>query len=155
VDGGPTVVYSAEAHGNLTSALSKVPVSSNSAPTPFMPRTDEKKMGAWASDLSASRDGRLITFLSDRETPYAYDVFLAVSSGADLKALHITNLAKYNSSPVIAPDGKSVYFLAGTDSNAHARAIYSLYRTDLQGNAIKLADSTLFTDPAQWNGRAP
>jgi Tol biopolymer transport system component len=154
VDGGSAIIYSAMSHGgNLSSNLYKVSLNSKSGPEPFMPNTGVSKGAAWASGVSASRDGRLITFLSDRETPYAYDVFVADRSGEHAKPVHITKLSSYNSSPVIAPDDRSVYFLAGTESNAHARPIYSLYRTDLAGNTAKIAGSELFTNPARWNGK--
>ena len=150
VDGGFAIIFSAMSHGNLKSTSYKVRLTSEPKSEPLMPNTSDSKGGAWASQMSVSRDGRLLTVLSDRETPYAYDVFVADSSGENAKPLHITNLGKYNGSPVIAPGGKSVYFLAGTEQNAHARAIFSLYRVDLDGRTTKIASSGLFTDPGKW-----
>jgi len=42
-------------------------------------------------------------------------------------------------------------FLAGTESNASSRAIFSLWVVDTDGkNARRIADSGLFTNPLGW-----
>jgi Tol biopolymer transport system component len=154
VDGGSAVLYCAEGHGErLASSLHKVGLAAKAAPEAFMPQAAGFGGGAWASDLSASRDGRLLAFISDRERSFAYDVFVGDPSGRNVRPLHITNISGYNASPVIAPDEKTVYFLAGGERNPHGRAIFSLYRTDLDGHATEVADSGLFTDPLHWRRR--
>lgn len=68
--------------------------------------------------------------------------------------LNVTRLAHYNQSPRFSADGKSVLFLAGTEENRGARAIYSLWRVSLaDGKLDKIADSSLFTNPSRWRPR--
>ena len=71
--------------------------------------------------------------------------------GAGTRPLGITNISKYNQSPIFLPDGTAVLFLAGTEENAFGRKIFSLWQVDVDGkNARRIADSGLFTDPLHW-----
>jgi Tol biopolymer transport system component len=70
------------------------------------------------------------------------------ADGRDLKALGITDISHYNRSPLFTPDGKSILFLAGTETTRNGRFRYSLWRADLQGKKRRrVAGSDVFTDP--------
>jgi Tol biopolymer transport system component len=90
-------------------------------------------------------------FLSDRNVPFEYDMYVMSLDHKPPVALRITSLAHYNQNPRFSADGKSVFFLAGTDHNWGNRAIYSLWRVNIaDGKLHKVADSRLFTDPESW-----
>ncbi len=154
VDADSHVVYAAETHGEgLASRLFSVSVDGKSPPSPFDPPPQGAEgFGAWASDVSYSRDGRKMTYISDRAKPFEYDVYVADSSGSNARALGFTSVSRYNQSPKFAPDGGSVYVLAGLESNSHSRPIFSLYQVDLDGHASRIAGSELFTHPEKWKG---
>jgi Tol biopolymer transport system component len=117
-------------------------------------RKPGRSYGSWGSDPSLSPDGRKIAFISDRNKPFAYDVCLADADGTHLRTLGITKVARYNRQPRFTPDGKSILFLAGTQTNRGSRAIFSLWRVDVDGrNAREVADSGLFTNPEKWKHR--
>ncbi|MDR3691001.1 MAG: hypothetical protein P4L46_16600 [Fimbriimonas sp.] len=151
-DGGRAIVYSASAHGESaqTSAFS-ISVGSGSVPTAIMPRTgSSQQIGSWVSDIASLSDGNRLVFISDRAEPFAYDIYTSDSNGKNPKALGFTSISHYNRAPIFAKDGKSIYVLAGTESNAHSRPIFSFYQVDLSGRATPICDSGLFTDPLAW-----
>jgi Tol biopolymer transport system component len=114
----------------------------------------DKAKGAWMSDLNGSSGSKMITFLADREQPYHYDIYVAGSGGELPRPLRVTKRTRYNQAPKFASDGQSIYYLAGTSRNIGSRAIYSLFRVDLQGRIEEIADSELFTHPTEWMGRS-
>lgn len=117
------------------------------------PRDPQSNINAWIVSPSLSRDLTKMTFLSDRTEPFAYDVYLADANAAHPRALQITRLSRLNGNPEFTADGRSVLFLAGTDSNFGGRPIYSLYQVDMNGKLTKIADSGLFTNPESWHSR--
>ncbi len=107
--------------------------------------------GAWASEPRVSPGGKTVAFISDRTKNWEYDIHLMNPGGAGTRPLGITNISKYNRSPIFLPDGTAILFLAGTENNAFGRAIFSLWQVDVDGkNARRIADSGLFTDPQHW-----
>ena len=151
-DGGKSILYTATVPGgSLAAQMFRVGEAKGSIPQPFMlPTSSNSVHGAWASDLAVSKDGKHLVFLSDRAEAYAYDIFTSQANGENPVPLHFAQTSRYNRSPVFARDGASIYVLAGTESNAHGRPIYSLFQVDLKGKATCVADSGLFTHPTSW-----
>src|SRR5207237_1212952 len=117
-------------------------------------RPTDGKYFAWASDPHVSSDGTRIAFFSDRANPYHYDVFIMNRDGTGSKPLGVTTISAYNGNAVITPDGRRVLFLAGTETGAGTRAIYSLWQVNADGKDPRLlADSGLFTNPLRWKPR--
>ncbi len=153
---GQTVFYSGEtARGAFVD--STVTLFEVSAVDPVSPKlvTSKPKPGgehyAWACDPALSPDGKHFVFISDRDTPYHYDLILMDRQNGHSRSLAATEISRYNQDPVITPDGKRILFLAGTEWNASSRPIFSLWSMDIDGgNAKQVADSGLFTDPTNW-----
>ncbi len=152
---GTDIIFAAEGHGAaLSSRTYRVAADGKSKPRAFMPvPAGTQVKGSWASGLRVSRSGNLIAFISDRKEDFAYDVYVGDADGSHVRALGLTQVSRYNQSPVFAPDEKSVYTLAGVERNAQSRPIFSLYRIDFKGKATRIADSSLFTDPKTWSGK--
>jgi Tol biopolymer transport system component len=149
------VVYSTEgnrAQKELAHSVFEVKVGGNEPATLLTKgRPVGAEGGAWGSEPSVSTDGTSIAFISDRKVPYAYDVVIMNRDGTKPRSLGITSIANYNQSPRFHPEGKTILFLAGTETNAGSRAIYSLWQVDSDGkNPRRIADSGLFTDPLKW-----
>jgi hypothetical protein len=90
-------------------------------------------------------------FISDRQQPFDYDVLVMDVKTTAVRPLEITNISTYNQNPVYAPNNLRVLFLAGTEENRGSRAIFSLWSVGVDGKGAKqIADSALFTDPANW-----
>lgn len=150
IEGGKTVVFSAD--GNYPDTLTylfSVPNDGSQKPRPITPAPPGKaRFAVWGSTPSASIDGKLITFISDRLGPFRYDVFVMPVAGGDARPLGMTTVSRYNQQPAFLPDGKSILFLAGTERNASSRYIFSLWKVELDGSKpIRIVESKLFTDP--------
>ena len=76
--------------------------------------------GAWGDEPRVSPSGKTVAFISDRTSNWEYDVHLTNRDGAGTRPLGITNISKYNQSPIFLPDGTAVLFLAGTEENTHS-----------------------------------
>jgi Tol biopolymer transport system component len=107
---------------------------------------DTGSKGSSEIDPCVSRDQKLLAFMSDRDSPGAFDLFVANPDGTDARGLLITGVARHNRRPVIGPDGKTFYFLSETGKSSY----YGLWATTLAGVTTQLADSGLFTDPDVW-----
>jgi len=117
-------------------------------------RPKEYKGGAWASEPDVSKDGKTVAFISDRVESFSYDSFIMDRDGTNPRPLGVTGASHYNQNPAFMPNGKSLLFLAGTESNAGNRPIYSLWRVDIDGkNPKQIADSGLFTNPIPWKAK--
>jgi Tol biopolymer transport system component len=159
---GKAVIYSGEManYPAPTSTLLLEVVADGSKPPHVLgPEWDAKGAGrpgepgaaVWAGDPHISRDGSTIVFLYLGAGDRGYDLRVMKRDGSDAKPLGITRVSNYNRLPVFLPDGKAVLFLAGTEENGFGRAIFSLWRVDVDGkNARRIADSGLFTDPQHW-----
>ena len=152
---GKAVVYSAAAdrrQKDLTATVFRVDASGGQLPKPLTKdRPMVEKRGAWASGPDGSPDGSHIVFISDRVVPYHYDVFIMNWDGTNPWPLGVSNISRYNPSPVFMPDGKGVLSLAGTEWNAGSRALFSLWQVDTEGKKPRrIADSGLFTNPSSW-----
>lgn len=152
---GQTVFYSAETdRGASDSTVTVLELSVDDPVSPTLVTSKPKSAGkhyAWASDPALSSDGKHFVFISDRDTPYHYDLILMDRQNGNSRALAATQISRYNQDPVITADGKKILFLAGTEWNASSRPIFSLWSMDIDGgNAKQVADSGLFTDPMNW-----
>jgi len=152
---GQAILFSAETdRGASDSVVSVFEASLDGGAPPTVVTSRPKSFGkhyAWASNPGLSRDGRYLVLVSDRQTPYHYDLVLMDRQTGDSRSLAITQISRYNQGPLFAPDGKQVLFLAGTKWNADSRPIFSLWSVDTDGkNPIQIADSALFTDPLKW-----
>lgn len=114
-----------------------------------------KQSGANGSDPALSPSGRQVAFISDRITPFRYDICVMDRDGSNLRSLDITNVSTYNQQPTYLPDGKSLLFLAGTETSADSRPLFSLWQVNVDGSQTRMvADESLFIDPSRWNPRA-
>lgn len=138
--------------GGSMRTIVRVPADGAGQPSPVLPLPEPGlNIGALGSEPAFSRDGKLITFISDKLAPFEYDICTMKPDGSDVRPLHVTTISHYNQQPTFLPDGKSILFLAGTESNAGARPIFSLWQVDTDGrNAREIADGSLFTDPSKW-----
>lgn len=101
-----------------------------------------------------SPKGEQIAFIADLNSPFQYDVVLLPPGNAPPRSLGVTSVSRYNQQPRFAPDGKSIYFLSGTEWNYQSRPIFALWKVGVDGNgAHEVADSSLFTNPQKWKPR--
>lgn len=152
---GATVFYSAEVDrdaSDSTITVFEVSAVDPASPTPVTSKPRSARTHyAWASDPAISPDGRQLAFISDRDTPYHYDVRLLDRQTGKSRSLMATKISQYNQAPVITGGGKQLLFLASTEWNAGSRPIFSLWSMNIDGeNAKQVADSGLFTDPIDW-----
>lgn len=142
-------IYAADSLGTVDPAI-LYKVSPNEKPTQLVPEpgTHNRNIHAWAADPMVSPDGSTIVFCSDRTKPFWYDVCVETGD-ANPRGL-VGSKSRHNRFPDFTPDGQRIVFLAGTESNASNRSIYSLWEVTLSGETRELATSDLFTDPAQW-----
>lgn len=153
-DGGQTLVFCAEGDGpGAQMSLFSVRADGSQEPKPLTaPPPLGANCGAWGSGPSASIDGKLITFVSDRASPYRYDIYVMTRAGTGVRQLGMSAVSRYNQQPVFMPDGKSIMFLAGTEANASSRPIFSLWKAGVDGGEpTRVAESKLFTDPIHWH----
>ena len=76
--------------------------------------------------------------------------------GSHLRSLNITKISTYNQQPTYMPDGKSLLFLAGTETSASGSQAFSLWQVNVDGShAHRVADESLFLNPSRWKPRAP
>ena len=134
---GTTVVFSAEAltgHGSQPSTLFEVDVSGATPPqVPAMDQPQTGRYAVWASEPCLSPDGTRIAFISDRKAAFHYEIFVADRDVANRIPLGITRVRRYNQRPIFAPDGKSIWFLAGPELGAGNRPKLSLWKVDNDG----------------------
>lgn len=160
IDGGKTIVYGADVSRgtdefNLITQLLVVPVQGGQKPrvlpTLEQGKTLDSQAAVLGSEANVSGDGRRLVFLSDQTTPYHYDFYVMDANGTNIKPLQVNKISAYNQNAVFTPGGKSVLFLAGTETNAGGRAIFSLWMVGVNGkNAKRVADTRLFTNPPTW-----
>ena len=156
---GKSVIYSAfvgPAGKRVTATAFQVDASGHQLPKPLSKDqpAEEGEFFAWASRANISADGSRIVFFSDRVKAYQYDLFVMNSDGTSPKPLHVTKISRYNDNAVFMPDGKSILFLAGTESWAGNGPLFDLWQVNVDGtNLRQIADSGLFTSPAHWKPR--
>jgi Tol biopolymer transport system component len=98
-------------------------------------------------DVMTSPDEKSLTFISDREKPFWYGVFI----GDQVRSRNlIGNQARYNRNPDFFPDGTRIAFLAGVEFGEAGRPVYHLWQVDTKGTVTELALSDLFTHPERW-----
>ena len=157
IESGKTLVFSASGdYPDTLTYLFSVPADGSRKPRLLTaPPPVTSGFAVWGGGPSASADGKRITFISDRRNPFQYDVFVMGSEGIDVRPLGLTAISRYNQQPVFLPDGKSIMFLAGTETNASSRPIFSLWKAGIDGSKpLRIADSKLFTDPLHWSDPA-
>jgi TolB protein len=154
IEGDKTLLFAATGYEEVsTMDLYSTPSDGTQGPKLLgTPPPPGARSGAWASGPSVSADGKQIAFVSDRENSYKYDILLMKLRTTDARSLGMTTVSRYNQQPIFLPDGKSILFLAGTESNASNRPIFSLWKVGLDGSKpSRIAESKLFTDPLHWN----
>jgi len=150
---GKAILFSADGdYPDSRTYLFTVPADGNQQPKSLTtPPNSQGHCAAWGSEPSVSPDGQRIAFISDRASPFRYDVLTMSPDGTDIRPLGVTRISGYNIRPVFLPGGKGIVFLAGTESNAYSRAIFSLWQVDVDGShARRIAESGMFTDPVHW-----
>jgi Tol biopolymer transport system component len=106
------------------------------------------------SQAAMSPVGEQIAFIADLNSPFHYDVVLMATGNGQPRSLGMTSVSRYNQQPRFAPDGKSIYFLAGREWNNESRPIFALWQVGVDGKgAHEIADSDLFTNPQTWKPR--
>lgn len=140
---------------DLSTNVFEVPINGSAGPEPVPPQpTVAGKYAAWASDPRLSTNGNIMIVVSDRASPYQYDLLLVDRNTSQAVPLGATSISRYNKNPVFTPDGKKILFLAGTEWNAGSRPIFSLWSIDCDGkNAKQVVDSQLFSDPSHWSAK--
>jgi Tol biopolymer transport system component len=158
IDAGQKVLFSGDGQGDrIDPQLYELGVDAAAQtprPVEAVAASAERRGGAWATDLNVSHNQALTTFVSDREEPFQYDVYVMPWEGKTPLPLHVTTVAHYNQNPRFAADDKSVWFLAGTEQNRGSRPVFSLWRVNIADRKLEqVADSALFTNPARWRPR--
>ena len=137
---GQRVVYSASAiqssAGDTLSTLFEVGTSGREPPN--IAPNDEPMLGRhaiWAAEPRLSADGSRIAFISDRQSPFHYDILISSPDGARPVAIGVAKtVSKYNQSPVFSADGQGILFLASRTFGAGNRPVLSLWRVDTNGS---------------------
>lgn len=159
---GDTVIFSAVFTGErLISTIFEVDAGGRELP--MVPPRDPPRPGryaAWGSDPHLSPDGRRVTFISDRNYAYQYDIFVMDRDGSSGVPIDVTStVSKYNQSPVFTPDGKGILFLTARKWASGNRPVLSLWQVDTDGNNPRcVATSDLLrtgTTDAASNDAAP
>jgi TolB protein len=97
---------------------------------------------------SLSVDCRKVVFISDRATPYAFDIYTMNVDGTHV--VRLTHENWYTTGPQFTHDGSRVLFLGDTGSRSPARN--ELWEVKTDGTDLRrVADSTLFDDPLKWH----
>jgi Tol biopolymer transport system component len=153
---GNSINFSAEnnrAASNAVLNVFDVAVEGSEPPKTAVPQPSSAgKYAAWASEPDCSPDAKRMVVISDRESPYKYDMVLIDLESSNANPLNATTVSRYNHNPVFAPDGRRILFLAARKWNPESRPIFSLWSLDIDGkNATELAESDLFTDPVKWS----
>jgi Tol biopolymer transport system component len=151
---GRGVLYSADVVRedlSSTAASYEVDPAAGTPPTPLFGEPPPDKSGTWADEPAPAPDGRRVVVVSDRAELYHYDLLVLSRDGTGPRPLGVTAVNKYNQHPVVAPDGKMVWFLADTGKSPNGTPLYALWQVDMAGGRPrKVADSDLFTDPLGW-----
>ncbi len=134
--------------------LMRLSLQSNESAVSLLPTVTSKACGSRGSDLQLSRDQQEMTFISDGQECYSYDVYVMDHASTDAKALGVTQVSTYNENPVFVPGTEQIFYLAGTQEAGGGRSRYSLYSVDRDGsNAHEIADPKLFDDPLHWRSK--
>lgn len=150
---GKSLIYAAIGHGeNGPPTIFRADLDGKTVPHPLLPLPPATtRTGAWATEPVLSSGGRSIAFISDRATPFHYDVLLGNSDCTNLQPLGVTAVSRYNQGPVFISGSGDIAFLAATGWNAHSRPIFSLWKIDTKSRKTRpIAGSGLFTAPLQW-----
>jgi Tol biopolymer transport system component len=90
-------------------------------------------------------DGKLILFISDRGSPFDYDIYRMDTDGSN--TLQITQNKSYNTNPVPKGNGKEILFLSSPNRDNR----YELWQVAIDGgNLRKIAGPDLFDAPLRW-----
>ncbi|MBI1248649.1 hypothetical protein GC197_12515 [bacterium] len=148
-----TLFYSADtfADGKLQTQL--YVLETNGIPVAYIPAgfKSNRSRGTAFYEPVLSRDDTKLAYVCDSNKPFFYDIHVAsFEPQKDKTWFHADDSARINGSPVLAPDGKSLFFLCGTSSNLGNRPIFSLLKTDQKGLASKIASEEMLTDPQPW-----
>lgn len=149
--------FSKQNSGGSLATLVQVSADVPSEPKILLPLPKPgKHSGAHGTDPDLSPDGQQIAFLSDKATPFSYDIYIMNRDGSNLRSLNVTTVSTYNGQPTYLPDGKSLLFLAGTETDSRSRPIFSLWKVNVDGShAQRIADESLFLQPTRWKPHPP
>jgi Tol biopolymer transport system component len=137
-----------------TAAVYEVDSGAGTPPAPLFGEPPPGGAASWAGEPAPAPDGRRVVIVSDRAEPYRYDLLVVSRDGASPRSLGVTAVNKYNRHPVVARDGKTVWFLADTSEGLNRAPVYGLWQVDMEGGVPRqVAGSGLFTSPLRWNTR--
>jgi Tol biopolymer transport system component len=144
---GKTIFYSAESNrdsGHPVVTLFQVSTIGAAGSAPVAPMPKSADYYSWASDVTLSPDGQQFAFVSDRNAPFHYDIFLMNVADHETRPINATRISQYNQSPAISPTGREVFFLAGREWDASSRPVFSLWCIGADGrNPRCIAPSSL------------
>jgi Tol biopolymer transport system component len=149
------VVYSATDTGHTAMpSLWWASLQSPQPPRSFSPSVTKHACGSRGSDPQFSRDRHALTFIADGQECFAYDVYVMDRDTADVRALRVTLLTKYNRNPIFLPRTAQIFYLAATQEAGGGRGRYSLYSVGSDGSGPhELAGPELFDDPLHWRSK--
>jgi Tol biopolymer transport system component len=138
---GKAVYFTATSLGGSGLDVLTVPVAERQVPTALT--TD-----GHSCYPSLSPDGTRVAFISDREHPFDYELYLMDTDGT--APVRLTRNHAYNLRPLFTPDGKRILFL----SDPKRALRYELWEVELaSGRLRRIADSSLFDRPLSWKPR--
>ena len=109
-----------------------------------------EKIGPPISDVSYNADRTQVVH-SHGNYSYDFELFVGTVNGKEVKKITSSDQGCF--APVIAADGKHVYFLMESWPDGPSGApSFSIYSVAFDGNDQKpLTDATLFDDPTNWD----
>lgn len=155
---GNSLYYSAIQGGAMSNSLTNVFKTSIEKPTEPVygaaQPTSRIQSAAWASEADISSNGEVLVVVSDRTTPFKYDLLLIDVDTGTSKSLNAISVSRYNQQPKFSESDELIYFLAARKWNSGSRPIFGLWSISRHGNQAKeVADSLLFTAPTEWSSQ--
>lgn len=147
---GESLFFSADPGSGQTTRVFVVGANGKAPPRTITPCPAKTPYAAAGAQPDVSADGRLLAFLSDRASPYNYDVHTMHPDGEEVT--QVTNNRSYNEHPVFTPDGRRIQFLSDLKRNDRPE----LWEVGTDGRGLRrIADFGLFENPLRWRPQGP